>query len=55
MLATDHRLDPLQQQAEEQIFPIFVVAQPDVGGGGQGSERWGRSWLVDSVLGEALP
>jgi len=21
----------------------------------QGSERWGRSWLVDSVLGEALP
>ncbi len=28
---------------------LHVAATP------QGSERWGRSWLVDSVLGEALP
>ena len=28
---------------------LHVAASP------QGSERWGRSWLVDSVLGEAFP
>ncbi len=37
---------PGQPQAGDRLH---LAATP------QGSERWGRSWLVDSVLGEAVP
>ena len=37
---------PAQPRAGERLC---VAATP------QGSARWGRSWLVDTVLGEAVP
>ena len=38
MRAADLRLDPLQQQAEEQILPYLALAQARTGSGRKGAD-----------------